>query len=609
MTNLPKAKYKVSKQRADKFSFGGINHREGARDGEIYDCLNISTEEYPSLTVRNGRDLIWSLPEGSYGMGNDDRLFYCAEEDGKAYFYYDGERFFEVEKSEKNFAVINKYICVFPDKKYFSLWERESRGNYATLTELQESTLNDDTLKDGDIYTVGTNPPYAVFQFNSQGRWRKVKRLSNDTIEEYAMQDRWIYLLDTYGDMGGKVSVAENSSSSYIRIIENGDTGLKQIIYLRAQKAKNVNWMRAGDYLRIKFYLDSATSGEKTVIYYGELLEKKVVTSSSEEYVSLTFDTEFSGTGILAITIERVVPKLDFAFSHDNRLWGVDGDEIHASALGNPFNYNNYGTLSTSAWAVSVLSGGEFTGAIDYNGYPTFFKEDSLVRVGGDYPSQYTTYETKDIQGVMKGCHKSLAIANGILYYLSPRGVMSYTGSYPYSVGDALGEKLSCGVGGTSGDKYYLATTLSSGDDVIYIYDTKIRAWVKESAGKIIDFARLGGKLFFMSEDGIYLIDGEDSEEKVESSLEFAPVYDSSLEEKGVSGIYLSCRLKKDAHLRLKISYDEEDFVTVWEKEGRKKRNIFNVPLVIKRCNTYRLRLEGTGKYTIYAIGRERYYG
>ncbi len=609
MLKLPKAKYNMSKKTANKFILGGINHTEGAKDGEIYDCLNVTTDDYPALSVRNKRDKLKSLNEKPYGMGSDDKLYYCAvdDEDGKAYFYYDDEKFFEVEKSEKNFTVVNKYICVFPDRKYFSLWERESMGTYDTLTALQEETLADPTLKDGDIYTVGTKPPYSVFQFNSQGTWKKVKRTKSE-VEDYAKQNRWIYLLDTYGDMGGKLYVEEDEDLNYIRFYADIDNELHQQVQIRESKARDINWMRIGDYFKVTLLVDPNKGEEKNQVYYTELIKKSTTTSDSKEYVTLTFDTKFSTTNIVSITIERAVPNFEFAFCSNNRLWGIDGDEIHASALGDPFNYNNYSTLSGSAWAVSVLSSGKFTGGIEYNGYPTFFKEDSVIRVGGNYTSQYSTYETKDIAGVMRGSEKSLAIVNGVLYYLSSQGVMGYSGSYPYMVGSVLGEKLQKGVGGTVEDKYYLAAKLLSGENVLYKYDTKIRAWVKESAGEIIDFARLGKDFYFMDDSGIYLVNGEIDDEEIESFITLAPIYDASLEEKGVSGISVSCKIEEGAHLKLLISYDGEDFIPLWEKEGKAKRNIFKIPVVIRRCGTYRLKFEGTGKYTIYAIGRERYY-
>ncbi len=586
MRRLPKAKYSLAKHSTNKFVFGGINHSEGARDGDIYDCENISMDEYPSVSARGGRELIKYIREEGFGMGSGDELFYCAKAEGETYFYYNHERQFPVEESEKTFAVINKYICIFPDKMYYSLWDRESKGTYSTLTELHEAAMEDETVKEGDIYIVGDTPPCKIYQC------------------QFNPTKKFEYITDVYGNIEKSFHVV-NTNNNYTRKLEDAE-GRRSIIEIRKSRLpKDLDWMRAEDYFKITIVNKEA----EIKVYYAKYIKKSGAHWDSKETARFYFDYDFGTDGIAEITIERVIPDLSFAFCHDNRIWGIDGNKICASKLGDPFNFQDFSLIADSSWQVAVASSGEFTGGIVYNGYPTFFKEDSIIRVGGNYPSQYSTYETKDTMGVMEGAHKSLSIVNGRLFYLSPSGVCAYTGSYPYSVGEALGEKLSEGVGGALGDKYYLSAKLSDGSDVLYKYDTKIGAWVKESAGRIINFASLGKNLFFMEENGIYIIDGECSDEEVESFIELAPIYDASLEEKGVSGINLSCKIEEGAYLSLFVSYDGGEFTKVWESFGERKRTIFNVPLIIRRCNTYRLRFEGIGKYVIYGIGRERYYG
>jgi hypothetical protein len=72
-----------------------------------------------------------------------------------------------------------------------------------------------------------------------------------------------------------------------------------------------------------------------------------------------TFTEEAART----LTIQRKIPDMDFFCEVDNRLWGCKGNEIFASALGNPFRWNNYEGLATDSYAVSVGSVGSFTGA------------------------------------------------------------------------------------------------------------------------------------------------------------------------------------------------------------------------------------------------------
>ena len=136
--------------------------------------------------------------------------------------------------------------------------------------------------------------------------------------------------------------------------------------------------------------------------------------------------------------IRRVVPDLDFVIVHNNRLWGCKGDTIYCSGLGNPFSWTNY-ELSTAAWTVATGTPGDFTGAVVYNNYPTFFKEDRLFRVYGNYPAQYTLHQIA-LPGVRKGGGGTLAVCGSYLTYAGTDGIYQYNGSnFPKRISDGLG--------------------------------------------------------------------------------------------------------------------------------------------------------------------------
>jgi hypothetical protein len=330
-----------------------------------------------------------------------------------------------------------------------------------------------------------------------------------------------------------------------------------------------------------------------------------------KDYYFFYLNKNVKENGYKSIIIERYLPDLSFAFCHDNRLWGVEKDKIYASKLGDPFNFMDYSTIADASWTVGIASSGPFTGGIAYNGYPTFFKEDRIIRVSGNYPSQYSTYETADVPGVAKGSSKSLAICNGYLYYLSPEGVCAYSGSYPSVIGEDIGEVLSYGCGGAGGDKYYLE---ASANEVlaVYVYDTRVRAWLKEEKLDAAGFTDIGRDLYALTEDGIYLLDSEkvtgDAEADFESFAEFAPIYDGHLTKKGLSKLHISLEASEGAMVTVYISYDGSEWIKAKEISSSKRQN-YNVPLTIRRCGYYRIRIEGKGNYIIYAIGKVRYFG
>ena len=130
------------------------------------------------------------------------------------------------------------------------------------------------------------------------------------------------------------------------------------------------------------------------------------------------------------VTLKRSVPDMDFVCTNENRVWGCKGDSIFASKLGDPYNWNVFDGLSTDAFSVESGTAGAFTACVSYLGYPCFFKEDKIFKMYGTIPTNFQLMSSA-VLGVMKGSHKSLAVAGETLYYLSKVGIMAYSGGMP----------------------------------------------------------------------------------------------------------------------------------------------------------------------------------
>ncbi len=98
--------------------FGGLNHNEGAGDGELYAMRNLCSDYYPLIATRKKRRKLRTLekPNGLYAW---EKLCWV---DGTT-FYYDGLAKGTVADSRKQFAAINDIIIIMPDKKYYDAAE------------------------------------------------------------------------------------------------------------------------------------------------------------------------------------------------------------------------------------------------------------------------------------------------------------------------------------------------------------------------------------------------------------------------------------------------------------------------------------------------------
>ena len=132
-------------------------------------------------------------------------------------------------------------------------------------------------------------------------------------------------------------------------------------------------------------------------------------------------------------------------------------NEIYACALGDFRNWNSFAGLSTDSYAAARGSDGPFTGAAACMGGVVFFKENCMERI---YPAAGGGHQivTVPCSGVRKGAERTVAVADGVVYYLGNDGVYAFDGSMPVCVSRALGDKrYTGGVAGGESGRYWLS--------------------------------------------------------------------------------------------------------------------------------------------------------
>lgn len=146
---LPSVKNTNQVVRRQTVNFGGLNLSDGAADGELSACTNLSARRFPLLAPRKGRRLL-----AEYGEDADAFVW-----DGKqavvsnGVLYYDGEAVDNVTPGKKQWAVVNTKLCIFPDKIWVDLTNRKfgRMDGSVTLIPDTDSSQNvhvtDDSIK------------------------------------------------------------------------------------------------------------------------------------------------------------------------------------------------------------------------------------------------------------------------------------------------------------------------------------------------------------------------------------------------------------------------------------------------------------------------------
>lgn len=547
---LPQLPYAAQKRQGQILSFRGLNLTDNYQVGNVADCLNITTDRYPYVSTRNGRDLI----DGSKSVAitNWNKLIRVSN-DGKVYYGDDECEGEPLTASPKQFAVVNTKLIIWPDKVYLDM----SGSQTPSVKPLAISKTVNNT-----IITFETN----------------------------------------------KITIPSNSSTLLSGIAAGN------IIHIAPESGVFNHMENARDYKIISATYDSAGS-----------------------LWTLIFDTEYTkggtqpgeatpGTELVPTVISRDIPDMDYICSANNRLWGCNSERqmIYASALGDPGTFFDFSGVDTDSYQVAVPSDGVFTGCIAFGSSVLFWKEEMLHKMLGSYPSQYMMYNY-NMDGVKDGCHKSMVVSNETLYYVSLKGVYTYSGGGTSYLSSALGNtELSDAVAGTDGEKYYLSAR--TGDEWnMYVYSSKTGMWVKEDKSRVADFTRIGDTLYkldaIVGESGgeIYSIgNGQPIDSDEEWMIQYTPFIES------ISGAYKSSSSvfanKRYGKLIIRAEIPQDSYAIVytrfdggrWEECSKlvgETRGLKTVAVPIRRADKFELKLCGKGQFALLNLQRDYIIG
>ena len=328
------------------------------------------------------------------------------------------------------------------------------------------------------------------------------------------------------------------------------------------------------------------------------------------------FTISSGGDSESSVTLSTTMPDLDFICENENRLWGCKGDTIYASKLGDIFDWNVFDGLSTDSYSVDVGSAGDFTACVSYLGYPIFFKEEKIYKVYGSKPSNYQVMSSASL-GVEAGSDRSLAVAGEILFYLSRAGIVAYSGGTPQSISSAFGDvRYKNAVGGSDGINYFVSMQRTDGEYDLFVYNTRNGQWYREDCTQALSFA-WRGDLYMLTSDGKVVISEDSrtiparavSEGRLTSFIEFGDFVESSPNRKGTSKLQLRLDLALGSKVTVYIKFDSGDTWTRVREIISPEKKSYYLPIIPRRSDHYRIRIEGEGEWQLYSLIRENYIG
>lgn len=628
-------------------TFGGYNHNLKIPEGEFYEMENLCGDDYPLLATRKQRNTLQVPAENLQAMvSKGDKLYYIAGYDPttKACGFYAGdEKVMDLAYAGglKRFVSMGAYLLIWPDKVWYNTADG-THGNMEKMFSAAAGTYLDHSLTsssgpDGqEVYDI-----YVLWYIRPCSRDGKIVYTTGANYGEKhvvvvdGIEYHYLNFVKPKEPKNGDAYIDRETRTPYIYNDISKDWSAQDVPVMWLECKGIGSAFAPGDYIRVSGVDPGTYSGENVGDNPSDGVYREVLVTG-ENYIVLDAYAPKDEHGIMNdappaegyVKAAMDIPDMDYVIEAQNRLWGckygtVNGklvNEIYASALGRFDVWHKYAGVSTDSYAASVGSDGRWTGAVNYQGYPLFFKEDRMHKVyvsasGAHRIQEYT------MRGVQPGGAKSLAVVNGVLFYKARNCVCAYDGSgAPTDVSEKLNLNSLSYPGSTTSiaaayrDKYYLYLQMNTPPGSrLLVLDTRRGTWYRESLpnGTITDFTEHFGSLLCAA-GGIEEIAhdnqvsglGDTEEGNVAWSCETGLIGYSTVEQKYVSRFNIRMSLARDAYMDVLVQYDSDG---VWHNQGRIQgvgTRTFMLPVRPRRCDHFRIRLEGSGDVRIYSFAK-----
>lgn len=627
-------------------TFNGLNETDTCNESQFKDCNNLLYDEYPRVRTRNKAARFgWNTLDTSRIIGGDSLTYLLCHRqssgikldgiviDGELAEVPEGTEYILNNDAEgRSLVKMGAYICIFPEGIIYNTQTEEFNKIHATYN-----------------FDNGTDPsdPFDGMRYDY--------RMTDENCDNILVRPESYY--ETHAPQNNDCKFVGDSVSRYSSVTQSWapvDTTIT--FYLvnydtHPQQNPEYNFFRKGD--NVKICLDPLSYSDLikdmgSVLPDTEVINGTTYRCGTHEIIKLIADDtssqilSFSIKGFIhdgnAATVaknvsgffERPEKNMAFVCECNNRLWGCNeaGNEIYASKLGDPLEWNAFQGIATDSWAATVGSEGVFTGAVSYQGYPTFFKENSILRIS---ISQVGAHSYKEIQckGLKSGNANSVVLINSVLYYRTLEDVCAFDGSYPVVISSNLGKLGEY----TRAARYKDSYVMGNNGDML-MYDTRTGIWSKQSVsflmpsgstggysnshaipicsykndlviairepGGIIPWSyRLGsfeGKAFdFTPNDEYPVEDIFQVEDDITWHAESCEIGYHTPDKKYLTRFDLRMQVSSGATVSIYVEYDSSGYWEHVKSVSGYGTKTYAIPVRPKRCDHFRYRIEGSG--------------
>lgn len=625
--------------------FKGINTSANESEDEFGDTINLSCSRYPTLSSRNpgiyteelnvtsGMDIVPFCNKG-IGYLRSRSETKC----GIFYLYYNSQMLKSVEfpdgASQANALNFNGKTLLIKDNLAYQF--DPDVDNELTALSKFGYTLNISAAHENPEYGEPTAALSLLYEDETEiGKFTSGEQ-DSDFPADAEVGDCHAKYLQFFRLVEKKADPSENVWQPVVSLrlrikIGDGYNNFKSGDYIRLSGIKYWNWAvrtipELERFIRVETLDDNGDLICESLPCFENMmriLEKRIYpTNDIAGYNYPIINNNGNALCLLGGKISACMPSLDYICAGANRVWGCNNMEhcIYSSELGNHRNWSVFEGGAGDSYAVTIGSPGDFSAACSYRGSPVFFKENEMIIINGSKPASFFV-NSFSVSGVPLHSPLGVAVVGDVLYYISNNGICAYNGASVKCISDKTIPELSGLYGAVLGGEknlLYISGKLN-GEERHYIYDTVRGIWHRYSGGHTFGYLYYPSGTLEISEfgEGIYLrsIYGElpkeylynendlINEEYVEWYWESKDISYNTTDSKYLNEVSIDASCSDGADLF--ISYDGDK---IFSKAGHfvpRKRSASRIRIFPKRCNTFRLRMQGSGEVQIYNITKK----
>lgn len=288
-------------------------------------------------------------------------------------------------------------------------------------------------------------------------------------------------------------------------------------------------------------------------------------------------------------------PDIDVATVHNNRVFGVKGNQIYASKLGDFKEWNVFDQLLTDSWATDVAESGSFKTIGTYQNHVVMQSENHMYELYGYNPSNFQIQETAKMGSIVY----SYSELQGVLYFANNNGIYSYAGGMPRKISENIEIKFEK-VELASDERYLYANVYDGLEYHLFVFDSKIGLFTKEDNIEVMQFVNHDGKPHALCTNG-ELIKFNSGDEVFDWSVTLQEFKDDYFNNKIVKRVEIHADMESKSSLSVYFKGDRDRewmHVKTILSESDKK---LLLPVNLNR-NCYTIKMTGRGYVKINAI-------